>query len=156
MTVSNSLSSLFKKEWPWDQNRYKLIMEIDTYIILLCAFSYYVRYSRKLYHIYEKFNFCKCWRVKVNELLLSLFKKSNPEQIALYHSGTVSESLSSLIKNERHEWFAHESSILLSKTSHLLKLILIFCMFLTVFHSFSPFLCPRANHTNCSLLSCFF
>ena len=41
--------------------------------------------------------------MKVNELLLSLFKKSNPEQIALYHIGTVSESLSSLIKNERHD-----------------------------------------------------
>ena len=83
--------------------------------------------------------------MKVNKLLLSLFKKSNPEQIALYHIGTVSESLSSLIKNERHEWFAHESSILLSKTSHLLKLILIFLYVSDSFSLFFPFFMPKSE-----------
>ena len=38
------------------------------------------------------------------------------------------------------------------KTSYLLKKIHIFGMFLTVFHCFSSFLCPRANHSR--LLFC--
>ena len=81
-------------------------------------------------------------------------KKSDSEKItqaAHDKQVTMSEWLSSLCKKERHEWFACDSSKLLSKMSNSLRKKTYF-MFLTLLHCF-PFLYPRANLSRRSSLS---
>ena len=55
----------------------------------------------------------------------------------------MSKPLLLLCIKEWHEWFALDSSKLLSKTSNLLETKSCFLMFLTVFHCFSPFYAPK-------------
>ena len=97
-------------------------------------------------------------RVTVNVSLSSLLTKERPWAISSGCSGQksdVGELLSSLMTKERHEWFAHCSSKLLSKSSTSPEKNgknRIFHMFLTVF----PFLCPKALRSHRSFLSCSF
>ena len=71
----------------------------------------------------------------MSDLLLWLFKKSDCEQIA-HVAFYVKRTL----------WLFRSQ-----KTSNSLKRFYIFHMFLTVFHNFSPFLCPKANRSCGSL-----
>ena len=95
---------------------------------------------------WERFALLK--RATMSELLLLLFNMSSHEQIALvtlYKRATVCKMLLLLFKKEQHELFARDSNELLSKKSDLLDKICIFCMFLTVFHFFFPFMPKRKS-----------
>ena len=72
-------------------------------------------------------------------------QKSDHKQIAF-----------NFFKKEPCQWFAHYLRKALSKKSNSFKKKHIFLMFLTVFDSFFPFLCLRANRSRRSLLSCSF
>ena len=91
----------------------------------------------------------------MSESLSPLSKKSNGEQItlvALYNRATVSKLISISFKKEGCQWFARYLSKYLTKN----KRFALFCMLLTVVHSFSPFLCSRRNRSSHSSLSCSF
>ena len=86
-----------------------------------------------------------------------LFLKSNRERftlVPLYKGATGREPLLLLFKKERREGFA----LSLSKNNQFTQKVctVVFTMFLTVFSLLFPFLCPRANCSHGSSLSCSF
>ena len=108
--MSNSLLSLFTKEWPWANHSHHSLKKSDLEQIALVT----------LYKI-----------ATVSKSLSLLFKKSDMSDLL-----KIQANLS-----QKKEWL-----VIHSKNSY-------FCMFLIVFHCFSPFLCPRANPSRRSSLS---
>ena len=106
---------------------------LPSILILYCTVVYCI-YCRVGNSLFCFCSFAHYWATVSNSLTL-LLKKERPcancscqlEQISL-----------DFFKKERHQWFVCDSS-----DSFLKKLT--FHMFLTVFHSFSPLLCPRMN-----------
>ena len=66
------------------------------------------------------------------------------------------KSLSSLFETEWHEQFTHDLSKLLWKISNSREVFFNFLNFFYRFSLFSPFVCPLANCSHCSSLSCSF
>ena len=83
-------------------------------------------------------------------------QRSNRERIPLVtlnKRATMSDLLRSFMTKEIHWSKLSRHSVKMSNMSDSQKKNHIFCMFLTGFHCFSPFLCQRANRERRSLLS---
>ena len=85
-------------------------------------------------------------RVTVSKSLRSLFKKATMRQLLSLH-----------FSKDQSEWFDlfhKQIALSLTKNERFAQKNYIFCMFLTLFDSFSqfsPFQCPKANCSRCSL-----
>ena len=89
--------------------------------------------------------------------LLSLIEKELPRAICSCRSlqQCDHEWITQVAHDKRGAWVIRSwLNKLLSKTSNLLEQIHIFCSFWLFFIVFSTFLCPRANRSRLSSLSC--
>ena len=103
-------------------------------------------------------------RATVSDSLMSIFKKEQPwgnrsrrsliwatmsksVLLLLYKRATMSKSISSLLKK------SNMSDSLMVQENRSQKQRISFHLFLTVFHCFSPFLCPQVNCSHRTLLS---
>ena len=83
------------------------------------------------------------YRATVSDLLSSLFKKERPWANRSHYSLQKSDESQSLFNKEWREWFTRffraNPTFTIKKRAIRLKKFLVFTMFLTVFHCFSPF-----------------